>query len=47
MYTVARLTADGLPDAVEQPAGLLVDIVEGGASPGFPAPLDPADATAW
>ncbi|MFF1905538.1 GNAT family N-acetyltransferase [Kitasatospora sp. NPDC058218] len=47
MYTVARLTADGLADAVEQLAGLLVDTVEAGASLGFLAPLDPADATAW
>ncbi|MDV9193624.1 GNAT family N-acetyltransferase, partial [Streptomyces sp. SR27] len=32
--------ADGL-------AALLVDAVDGGASVGFPAPLDPAEAAAW
>ncbi|MGV9266059.1 GNAT family N-acetyltransferase [Kitasatospora sp. NPDC003701] len=47
MYTIERLTADGLPDAAEQLAGLLVDTVDAGASLGFLAPLDPADATAW
>ncbi|MFJ9952262.1 GNAT family N-acetyltransferase [Kitasatospora sp. NPDC091207] len=47
MYTIERLTADALTDSAEQLAGLLVDTVGAGASLGFLAPLDPAEATAW
>ncbi|MFR0355916.1 GNAT family N-acetyltransferase [Streptomyces sediminimaris] len=45
--TVTRLDARGLHARAEQLADLLVDTVEGGASVGFLAPLDRAEALAW
>lgn len=44
---VSRLDEDQLADCVDQLADLLVDTVEGGASIGFLAPLDRAEARAW
>ncbi|MBD0841213.1 GNAT family N-acetyltransferase [Streptomyces sp. TRM68416] len=44
---VTRLDAAQLLDRAEELAELLVDIVNGGASVGFLAPLDPAEAAAW
>ncbi|MFF8970996.1 GNAT family N-acetyltransferase [Streptomyces sp. NPDC014995] len=45
--TTTRLDAGRLLDLVEELAGLLVDTVDGGASVGFLAPLDRAEAVAW
>ncbi|MER6960647.1 GNAT family N-acetyltransferase [Streptomyces sp. NPDC000618] len=42
-----RLDAARLLDRVEELADLLIDTVDGGASVGFLAPLDRADAVAW
>ncbi|MEU3614810.1 GNAT family N-acetyltransferase [Streptomyces sp. NPDC006872] len=42
-----RLDAARLLDRVEEFADLLIDTVDGGASVGFLAPLDRADAVAW
>jgi GNAT superfamily N-acetyltransferase len=47
MGSIARLSADGLLAARGQLADLLVDAVEGGASLGFLAPLDPTSAATW
>ncbi len=44
---VHRLTGDELHARVEQLADLLVDTVESGASIGFLAPFDRAEAVAW
>ncbi|MEV0171671.1 GNAT family N-acetyltransferase [Streptomyces sp. NPDC050803] len=44
---VTRLDTEQLLDRVEELAGLLVDTVDGGASVGFLAPLDLAEAAAW
>ena len=41
------MTAQELLDSTEDFASLLVDAVDGGASVGFLAPLDPATAAAW
>lgn len=45
--TPVRLDAAQLLDRAEELAGLLVDTVDGGASIGFLAPLDRAEAVAW
>ncbi|MBO7940869.1 GNAT family N-acetyltransferase [Streptomyces antibioticus] len=45
--TTVRLDAAGLLDRAADLAGLLVDTVRGGASIGFLAPLDHADAVLW
>ncbi|MFF5107324.1 GNAT family N-acetyltransferase [Streptomyces sp. NPDC000134] len=45
--TVTRLDAAGLPPYLEGLADLLTDTVRGGASIGFLAPLDRAEALAW
>ncbi|WP_234360157.1 GNAT family N-acetyltransferase [Streptomyces sp. DSM 15324] len=45
--TVRRLDASGLVRAAGDLAALLVDTVAGGASIGFLAPLDTAEALAW
>ncbi|MER5429902.1 GNAT family N-acetyltransferase [Streptomyces sp. NPDC002588] len=45
--TTIRLDAAQLGDRVEELADLLVDTVDGGASVGFLAPLDRAEAVAW
>lgn len=45
--TTVRLDADRLLDRAEELADLLVDTVHGGASVGFLAPLDRAEAVAW
>ncbi len=45
--TVRRLDAKDLPGCLEGLAELLADTVAGGASVGFLAPLDRADALAW
>ncbi|MGW0945313.1 N-acetyltransferase family protein [Streptomyces sp. NPDC002623] len=42
-----RLDAARLLDRVEELADLLIDTVDGGASVGFLAPLDRAEAVAW
>ncbi|KUN80861.1 GNAT family N-acetyltransferase [Streptomyces griseoruber] len=42
-----RLDAPRLLDLLDPLAGLLVDTVDGGASIGFLAPLDRAEAVAW
>ena len=42
-----RLDAPRLLDRARELAGLLTDTVDGGASVGFLAPLDRADAVAW
>ncbi|MGW1781289.1 N-acetyltransferase family protein [Streptomyces sp. NPDC002143] len=42
-----RLDAARLLDRVQELADLLIDTVDGGASVGFLAPLDRADAVAW
>ena len=47
MTAIARLSADELLAASDQFADLLVDVVDGGASLGFLAPLALADAAAW
>lgn len=47
MTAIARLSAEDLLAASAQFADLLVDVVHGGASLGFLAPLDPAHAAAW
>ncbi|MER7752093.1 GNAT family N-acetyltransferase [Kitasatospora sp. NPDC097643] len=47
MYAVSRVTAEELHGAAEELAGLLVDTVHGGASLGFLAPLDRAEAAGW
>jgi ribosomal protein S18 acetylase RimI-like enzyme len=44
---VTRLDETQLLDCVAELADLLVDTVNGGASVGFLAPLDPAAAVAW
>jgi ribosomal protein S18 acetylase RimI-like enzyme len=44
---IARLSAEDLLAASGQFADLLVDVVDGGASLGFLAPLASADAAAW
>ncbi|MDH6566425.1 GNAT superfamily N-acetyltransferase [Streptomyces sp. SAI-117] len=44
---VTRLDATHLADRVDQLADLLVDTVDGGASVGFLAPMDRAEAVAW
>lgn len=44
---VTRLDAAELPLHFEELADLLVDTVDGGASVGFLAPLDRAEAVAW
>jgi GNAT superfamily N-acetyltransferase len=45
--TTVRLSADDLALAAEELAGLLTEAVEDGASLGFLAPLDHAEAVAW
>ncbi|MFD9394449.1 GNAT family N-acetyltransferase [Streptomyces sp. NPDC060000] len=45
--TVARLDARRLRDRVTELTDLLIDTVHGGASLGFLAPLDRAEAAAW
>jgi GNAT superfamily N-acetyltransferase len=45
--TTIRLDAGQVLDRAEELAGLLVDTVDGGASVGFLAPLDRAEAVAW
>lgn len=45
--TVSRLDSGALLDLLPQLADLLIDVVDGGASVGFLAPLDHADAVAW
>jgi GNAT superfamily N-acetyltransferase len=45
--TVRRLDAPRLALAVDELAALLVDTVDGGASIGFLAPLDTAEAVTW
>lgn len=45
--TTTRLDAAQLLDRLEGLADLLVDTVDGGASVGFLAPLDRAEAAAW
>jgi ribosomal protein S18 acetylase RimI-like enzyme len=45
--TTTRLDAARLLDRIEGLADLLVDTVDGGASVGFLAPLDRAEAVAW
>ncbi|WP_330347460.1 GNAT family N-acetyltransferase [Streptomyces sp. NBC_00582] len=45
--TVRRLDASGFARAAGDLAALLVDTVDGGASIGFLAPLDTAEALAW
>ena len=47
MTAIARLSAEDLLAASGQFADLLVDVVDGGASLGFLAPLAAADAAAW
>ncbi|WP_309049892.1 GNAT family N-acetyltransferase [Streptomyces sp.] len=42
-----RLAPDGVRARTAGLAALLVDAVDGGASVGFLAPLDPAEAAAW
>jgi GNAT superfamily N-acetyltransferase len=44
---IARLSAEALLATAGQFADLLVDVVEGGDSLGFLAPLDHAEAAAW
>lgn len=46
-YTITSLTADAYGAALDDLGALLVDTVDGGASVGFLAPLDPAAARAW
>ncbi|MFI5643607.1 GNAT family N-acetyltransferase [Kitasatospora sp. NPDC051705] len=46
-YAVGRVTAEELPGAAEELAALLADTVRGGASLGFLAPLERAEAVAW
>lgn len=45
--TVTRLDADQVGSAVEELADLLADVVDGGASVGFLAPMDRAEAASW
>ncbi|MFJ8108018.1 GNAT family N-acetyltransferase [Streptomyces sp. NPDC096132] len=45
--TTIRLDAGHLVERLEELADLLVDTVDGGASVGFLAPLDRAEAVAW
>ncbi|MEU9732919.1 GNAT family N-acetyltransferase [Streptomyces sp. NPDC048002] len=47
MTVVVRLDEEQLLARAEALAGLLVDAVDGGASVGFLAPLDPSAARAW
>ncbi|MER6673998.1 GNAT family N-acetyltransferase [Streptomyces sp. NPDC000983] len=47
MTVVVRLGAEQLLARADELAALLVDAVDGGASVGFLAPLDPAEARAW
>jgi GNAT superfamily N-acetyltransferase len=47
MGSIARLSAEELRAARGQFADLLVDVVDGGGSLGFLAPLDHASAAAW
>ncbi len=47
MYTVRPVTAEELLGAAELLGGLLADTVDGGASVGFLAPLDPGAAADW
>ncbi|MFB8236714.1 GNAT family N-acetyltransferase [Kitasatospora purpeofusca] len=47
MYTVRPVTAEELLGAAERLGGLLADTVDGGASVGFLAPLDPGTAADW
>ncbi|MEV0191992.1 GNAT family N-acetyltransferase [Kitasatospora purpeofusca] len=47
MYTVRPVTAEELLGAAERLGGLLADTVDGGASVGFLAPLDPGAAADW
>ncbi|WP_330263197.1 GNAT family N-acetyltransferase [Streptomyces griseorubiginosus] len=44
---VTRLDQAQLMDRIDELTGLLVDTVDGGASIGFLAPLDHAEAVAW
>ncbi|MER7487049.1 GNAT family N-acetyltransferase [Streptomyces sp. NPDC126497] len=44
---VSELSAARLADLVPELAALLIDAVDGGASVGFLAPLDRAEAVAW
>ncbi|MFJ8471414.1 GNAT family N-acetyltransferase [Kitasatospora sp. NPDC094011] len=47
MYVVEQVTAEELDGSVEDFAGLLSETVNGGASIGFLAPLEPGESTAW
>ncbi|MFJ8433369.1 GNAT family N-acetyltransferase [Kitasatospora sp. NPDC094019] len=47
MYTVEPLTAEELLGSAERLGELLADTVDGGASLGFLAPLDPGAAADW
>jgi GNAT superfamily N-acetyltransferase len=47
LYPITLLSADAYRDAVDRLAEVLVDVVDGGASVGFRAPFDRAEAAAW
>ncbi|MFF2042654.1 GNAT family N-acetyltransferase [Kitasatospora sp. NPDC058170] len=47
MFTISRLTADGLAAAAPELGALLAATVADGASLGFLAPLDPTAAADW
>ncbi|MER7668445.1 hypothetical protein ABTY61_08245 [Kitasatospora sp. NPDC096128] len=46
-YVVDEVTAEELDGSVGEFAGLLTATVDGGASVGFLAPLDPDDSAVW
>ncbi|MFD8080271.1 GNAT family N-acetyltransferase [Kitasatospora sp. NPDC059722] len=46
-YVVGEVTAEELRGAADEMAGLLVETVHGGASVGFLAPLEAAEAARW
>ncbi|MFH8380567.1 GNAT family N-acetyltransferase [Kitasatospora sp. NPDC018058] len=46
-YVVDEVTAEELDRSAEELAGLLVETVNGGASVGFLAPLEPGESSAW
>ncbi|GAA2899993.1 GNAT family N-acetyltransferase [Streptosporangium fragile] len=47
MHTITRLSADDFRDSVKGLAGLLSDVVAGGASLGFLSPFDQSSAAGW
>ncbi|MFJ7243981.1 GNAT family N-acetyltransferase [Kitasatospora sp. NPDC098652] len=46
-YVVDEVTAEELDSSVAEFAGLLTETVDGGASVGFLAPLEPGESAAW